>query len=848
MEPRRPRPTVTPRRGFVRAAAVVALLALAGRGGRRTEAADAPAPSNPPQPAPAAARPEPEGTIFVRALRASGRPIVGAFVTCHRRSWRGGDLVRRTDCDGIARFDGLAPESYPVRVTDATPGFAPFDAARVARLEDRRLGVRGGKYVDVPVDAPRCDLVLQAPCRRVLGMVLDAQHRSRDVRGAEVTLFPYGRKRPSEDDPSTSRGLDRSRAVGFGVTDAKGRFDVCTDVERAIVEVRTSDGRRGWASFSGVRALVYVAPGGLVRCAGKVLDETGAAVVGATVAETDGFAGIPDVARSTTLTGEDGAFALDVACLDETTLTVTTPGGSPQTVTVRPHRTQPVSLVVARTTALRVVVVDDGTGSPVRGASVELDAELPRTDPDRGRGRSSSGTTDAAGEVLLPLPPTALADVRVRAPGYGFGSRRVASRPRGAVAAVEGDLDARMASGEERRVVLRLRRPTRVTGSLVAPAGVEAPAGTFTVRLAPRSWPQDVTHRVAVGADGLFQADVHEPVVVEGVDAPGFAWRVEPGADATSLGVVRLTPFGVWVGRVHGSNGRPQPDAVVRAGSGPVATVDEHGDFALPRSEGAEGRRAVATAPGRGIGVVALADAAPGGEVLVAMLVVPDAQEARFRVLDASGAPLAGVGVVRGGHVRRAKHDHVRTTDASGLVSLRPPEDGLVGFLAPDGARYTFEVGTTGPEPVEVRLPTSRSVTLRLAGTGAPPSSFVGVAIVSGGVEPTDRRLRPEGTPIADLTSVETPIVVSGLAVGSAVLRVKLFGFREADVEVPAGATEVTVPLEPVTDAHRARAAAIDAELAGLPPLESIADETARAAEARRREALRDEWLRNWWE
>ncbi|NUN96830.1 MAG: carboxypeptidase regulatory-like domain-containing protein [Candidatus Omnitrophica bacterium] len=185
-----------------------------------------------------------------------------------------------------------------------------------------------------------------------------------------MTLFPYGRKRHSEDDPSTSRGLDRSRAVGFGVTDAKGRFDVCTDVERAIVEVRTSDGRRGWASFSGVRALVYVAPGGLVRCAGKVLDETGAAVVGATVAETDGFAGIPDVARSTTLTGEDGAFALDVACLDETTLTVTTPGGSPQTVTVRPHRTQPVSLVVARTTALRVVVVDDGTGSPVRASAV----------------------------------------------------------------------------------------------------------------------------------------------------------------------------------------------------------------------------------------------------------------------------------------------------------------------------------------------------------------------------------------------------------------------------------------------------------------------------------------------
>lgn len=56
------------------------------------------------------------------------------------------------------------------------------------------------------------------------------------------------------------------------------------------------------------------------------------------------------------------------------------------------------------------------------------------------------------------------------------------------------------------------------------------------------------------------------------------------------------------------------------------------------------------------------------------------------------------------------------------------------------------------------------------------------------------------------------------------------------------------MPLEVQTDAHHARAAAIEAELAGLPPLESIADETARAAEARRREALRDEWLRNWWE
>ena len=848
MEPRRPRPTVTPRRGFARLLAVVALLSLGGRGEPRAEAADAPAPSNPPRPAPAAVRPEPKGTIVVRALRASGRPIVGAFVTCHGRSWRGGDLVRRTDRHGIASFDGLAPGSYPVRVTDETPGFAPFDEARVARLEDRRRDVRGGKLVDVPIDAPRCDLAFQAPCRRVLGRVFAVDDASRAVRGAEVTLFPDGGESHPEDDPSTFRGLDRSRAVGFGVTDANGQFDVCTDVESAIVEVRAPDGRRGWARFDGVRAFVRVAPGGLVRCTGKVLDETGAAVVGATVAQVDDFAGIPDVARSTTLTGEDGTFALDVASLGECALAVATPGGRPQTFGVRLSRAQPVAVVVARTTALRVVVVDDGTGSPVRGASVELDAELPRTDPDRGRGSSSSGTTDAAGAVLLPLPPTALADVRVRAPGYGFGARRVASRPRGAVAAIEGDLEARMARGEERRVVLRLRRPTRVTGSLVAPAGVEAPAGTFTVRLAPKTSPRDVTHRVAVGADGIFQTDVHEPFVVEGVDAPGFTWRFEPVADATNLGVVRLTPFGVWVGRVYGSNGRPQPDAVVRAGSGLVATVDEHGDFALPRSEGAKGRRAVATAPGRGIGVVPLADAAPGGEVFVAMLVVPDAQEARFRVLDASGAPLAGVGVVRGGRVRRAKHDQVPKTDASGLVSLRPPEDGLVGFLAPDGARYTFEVGTTGPEPVEVRLPTSRSVTLRLRVPDGLVASFVDLHIASGAVEPADRRLRPDVVHFWHASSVDTPLVVSGLAFGPATLRVKGYGFRWADVEVPAGATEVTVPLEVQTDAHRSRAAAIEAELAGLPPLESIADETARAAETRRREALRDEWLRNWWE
>jgi hypothetical protein len=114
-------------------------------------------------------------------------------------------------------------------------------------------------------------------------------------------------------------------------------------------------------------------------------------------------------------------------------------------------------------------------------------------------------------------------------------------------------------------------------------------------------------------------------------------------------------------------------------------------------------------------------------------------------------------------------------------------------------------------------------------------------------VEPADRRLRPDVVHFWR-TSVDTPLVVSGLAFGPATLRVKGYGFRWADVEVPAGATEVTVPLEVQTDAHRSRAAAIDAELAGLPPLESIADETARAAEARRREALRDEWLRNWWE
>lgn len=153
-----------------------------------------------------------------------------------------------------------------------------------------------------------------------------------------------------------------------------------------------------------------------------------------------------------------------------------------------------------------------------------------------------------------------------------------------------------------------------------------------------------------------------------------------------------------------------------------------------------------------------------------------------------------------------------------------------------------------GPEPVEVRLPTSRSVTLRLRVPDGLVASSVALHIASGAVEPADRRLRPDIVQFWRASSVETPLVVSGLAFGPASLRVKGDGFRRADVEVPADATEVTAPLEVVTDAQRARAAAIDAELVGLPPLASIADETARAAEARRREALRDEWLRNGWE
>lgn len=850
MEPRRPRPTVTPRREFVRVLAVVALLALGGRGEPCAYAADAPAAPQPPPVAPAAPRPARVGTVVVRALRASGRPIVGAFVFGYGAAPDGGLLVRRTDATGTVRFGGVRYGDIVVRVVDETPGYAPLDEARVAPLEFLHSAWVDGRLVTRVVESPRCEVEVTGTCRRVLGMVLT--EGSRDVIGADVRLFPCRRELDRIAATPGLRGGDRAPADGIAVTDGKGRFDVCSDVEHAILEARNAGGRRGWARLDGVRAILHVAPEGIVRCTGRVVDEVGAAVVGATVTSADGLEGIVDVAASTTVTGDDGAFALDVPCLDSTMLEVSLPGSAPQTFEL-PRRAGPSdapAFVVSRTTAVRVVVVDDATGAPVAGASVALAADPPAFGATGvGPGPEPVGTTGADGAVRFPVPPGARVRVRVEASEHGVGEKHAGARARGAVAAIEGDLDAGVARGEERRVVLRLRRPTRVTGSLVAPQGLEAPAGTFTVRLAARSSPRFVTHRAAVGADGTFGADVHEPVVIEGVEAPGFAWRVEPGTAPTALGVVRLTPFGVWSGRVHDADGRGVRNATVRvvgrrAGTAWVralATTDANGAFLVPMAAGMTGLRAVASAPEHGIGVVPLVDAAPGGEVPVAMLVVPDAQEARFRVLDASGAPLAGVVVARGGRAQRATHDPIPITDAFGLVALRPPEDGVVTLTAPDGARYRFEVGTTGPEPVEVRLPAARAVTVNLAPWRTTDSSFAFVEVRRGAVEPTDARLRP----VFDVPIDAARVVVPGLGAGPVRLTVVRAGFLRADVEVPAGATEVTVPLEPVTDAHRARAAVIDAELAGLPPLETIVDETARAAEARRRDALQDEMERS---
>lgn len=850
MERRRPRPTVTTPRGFVRGLAVVALLGLGASGVPRAEAADAPAPSNPPPAAPAAARPVREGTVVVRALRASGRPIVGAFVFGYRAAPDGATLVRRTDATGSVRFGGLRHGDLVVRVVDDTPGFLPLDEARVAPLAFDRLEWVDGRPVRHVIDSPRCELDVVGTCRRVLGLVLT--DGTRDVVGADVRLFPGRREFDRFAGTSLPRKVDRAGPQWIAVTDGKGRFDVCSDVEHAILEVRNAGGRRGWARFDGARAILHVAAEGVVRCTGRVVDEAGAAVVGATVTSADGLEGIVDVAASTTVTGNDGTFVLDVPCLDFATLEVSQPGSAPQTFTLfrRARESDASTFVVSRTTAVRVVVVDDATGAPVAGASVALAADVPAlggtgVDP----GPAAVARTGADGGVRFPVAPGARVRVRVEASDHGVGEKHAGARVRGAVSAIDGDLDAAVLRGEERRVVLRLRRPTRVTGLLVAPEGLEVPAGTFTVRLAPRSSPKFVTHRASVGADGTFHAEVHEPVVVEGVDAPGFAWRVEPGTAPTALGVVRLTPFGVWSGRVYDARGRYVRNATVRvvgrradtASVCALATTDANGEFVVPMAAGWTELRAVASAPERGIGVVPLVGAAPGNEVPVAMLVVPDAREATFRVLDASGAPLAGVGVVRGGPVRRAKRDRVPSTDASGLVSLRAPEDGLVGFLAPDGARYTFEVGTTGPEPVEVRLPASRTVTLHLPAWRAAGSFYAFVVVRRGAVEPTDARLRPDLGVRIDTDRV----VVPGLGAGPARLTVVRDGCLRADVEVPAGATEVTVPLEVQTDAHRARAAAIDAELAGLPPLESIADEAARAAEARRREALQEELERS---
>ncbi|GAB2607012.1 hypothetical protein GCM10027067_18140 [Pseudactinotalea suaedae] len=120
-------------------------------------------------------------------------------------------------------------------------------------------------------------------------------------------------------------------------------------------------------------ALLLAAPiGDAGTLAGTVTDETGAALAGASVQ-------VEGPTERTVTTSDEGAFSLGVVAGDYTVTASAfgfEPGSSEVAVVAGETTTVPLSLVAAAAFAVSGTVTDAGTGEPVEGASVSLDAPI----------------------------------------------------------------------------------------------------------------------------------------------------------------------------------------------------------------------------------------------------------------------------------------------------------------------------------------------------------------------------------------------------------------------------------------------------------------------------------------
>jgi protocatechuate 3,4-dioxygenase beta subunit len=480
-------------------------------------------------------------------------------------------------------------------------------------------------------------LPVAARAAAVTGRVLDPA--GAPVVGAKVVWEPYR----TDEETLVDETLGTSPAViGETVTDTEGRFRVVLDKPGLEVSIRVLPGALPGALVGGPydsaedAALGDVQLSVAEKVSGRVADDAGKPVAGAKVRA---YGGLPFEDEDLTLyaeatTGADGSFTIGNAPASAGRVTARAKGYSPVTQTAFRERATAARLTL-RGGGIVTGSVLDPAGKPAEGAIVLAGALAVKT--------------DASGAFRIEGVPAG-------APAVEAFSKDLAARSD----------SVRVKKGETVEVALRLGRSASVTGTVVDEktrrpipgARIAVTTGGFVMRGSAPG------RRARTDAKGKFRlaglrpraysiragkADylpVTMPGIVAGVSSPGTI-------------AIALQKSASIAGRVTDEAGAPVPGArveiardsglraILRGGAAAVlgrggATTGPDGAFRLrglaPQRNATLQAAKAGFVPAKRYGVTVKS----GESVKDVALVVKRGLEARGRVVDSAGQPVAG--------------------------------------------------------------------------------------------------------------------------------------------------------------------------------------------------------------
>jgi len=405
------------------------------------------------------------------------------------------------------------------------------------------------------------------------------------------------------------------------------------------------------------------------------------------------------------------------------------------------------------TLRLRLV---DGDGHPVAGVAVEA----------KGADASVRGVSDAAGRVVLRVPPLAALRLTTDAATWWAPAQRVSTPPAGGeqdlgpwALAPTARLEVQVRDPEGAPVadaVVRLL-PSRDGGAFGWSGGFEA----FGVGGGARATTDEAGRaELSVETEGRFRLVVEAagfpPKTVEGIrpahgaEAPRVEVALEPGRTLTGRVVDAdrrpVAGASVWL-RLVGAEAVPFSGFLLAAGpSDDGVTTDDEGRFrlgGLPDDGGPEAVHAVvlARAPGVGEGLLAWTP-----DLRDPVVVLRPRASLQGRVLDPEGAPVADALVRARLEAREGWGDWNDSwetrTDAEGSFRFDdlPPEP--LRVLAEAGARRSAELAVDPTRPgatLELRLGPAAGLTLRFVDVGGRPVPGVEVRLTRPGADRAEK-------------------------------------------------------------------------------------------------------------